>query len=126
MVITGYLLQVPQHVHAQPVQRMFNHFLSTHYNDDGQFDNNGPASLAASAAQEQYDDRAYPYGAIDYSQATNAYRAFQSITHRLNSPPFWSPLHSCMGRKNGCPQTEKILTHQYRLTKCMNHAILLS
>src|SRR6266849_5378309 len=84
MVITGYLLQVPQHVHAQPVQRMFNHFLSTHYNDDGQFDDNGPASLAASVAQEQYDDRAYPYGAIDYNQATKAYGAFQSITHRLN------------------------------------------
>src|SRR6266699_3140160 len=44
----------------------------------------------------------------------------------FNSPPFWSPLHSCMGRKDGCPQTEKILTHQYQLTKCMNHAILLS
>ncbi len=53
MVITGYLLQVPQHAHAQPVQLMFNHFLSTHYNDDGQFDDNGPASMAASAAQEQ-------------------------------------------------------------------------
>src|SRR5713101_700213 len=81
---SGYLLQVPQHAHAQPVQLMFNHFLSTHYNDDSQFDDNGPASLAASAAQEQYDDRAYPYGAIDYNQATKAYGAFQSITHRLN------------------------------------------
>ena len=84
MVITGYVLQAPQHAHAQPVQLMFNHFLSTHYNDDGQFDDNGPASLAASVAQEQYDDRAYPNGAIGYSQATNAYKAFQSITQRLN------------------------------------------
>src|SRR5713226_9377428 len=81
---SGYLLQVPQHPHTQPVQLMFNHFLSTHYNDDGQFDDNGPASLAAIAAQEQYDVRAELYGAIGYNQATNAYRAFQSITHRLN------------------------------------------
>src|SRR5215472_16771688 len=84
MVISGYLLQAPQRVHAQPVQRMFNHFLSTHYDDDGQFDDNGSASLTASLAQEQYDDRAYPYAAIDYNQAINAYKAFQSVTLHLS------------------------------------------
>ncbi len=39
---------------------------------------------------------------------------------------FGVPCMHAWGGKNGCPQTEKILTHQYRLTKCMNHAILLS
>src|SRR5437667_11706114 len=41
-VTTSYLLQISQHAHAQPVQPMFNHFLSTHYDDDGQYDDNNP------------------------------------------------------------------------------------
>src|SRR5256885_4602477 len=39
-VTTSYLLQIPQSAHARPVQAGFNHFLSTHYDDDGQYDDN--------------------------------------------------------------------------------------
>src|SRR5207248_10604022 len=62
MIITTYLLPRAR-AHADPVQPVFNHFLSTHYDDDGLYDdnNNGPA-------QQQYDDRAYPNTTISYDQ----------------------------------------------------------
>ena len=78
-VTTSYLLQIPQHAHAQPVQPGFNHFLSTHYNDDGQYDDNsGP--LLSGPEQELYDDRAYPQDFVSYNQAIGAYNAFQSVS----------------------------------------------
>src|SRR5437763_13664567 len=78
-VTTSYLLQNPQHAHAQPVQHGFNHFLSTHYNDDGQYDDNsGP--LLAGPEQELYNDRAYPQNFVSYNQAIGAYNAFQSVS----------------------------------------------
>ncbi|TMC90027.1 MAG: hypothetical protein E6J22_13570, partial [Chloroflexi bacterium] len=81
LIITGiisYTLPAARHAHAAPVQRMFNHFLATHYNDDGQYDDNsGPGSLISGPAQEQYYDRAYPHSAISYNQSINAYNAFQ-------------------------------------------------
>ncbi len=80
-VITSYLLPKSQHAHANPVQAMFNHFLSTHYNDDGQYDDNSPpGSLVSGPAQEQYDNRAYPYSAVGYNQVIGAYNAFMTVS----------------------------------------------
>src|SRR6266516_298103 len=79
-VTTSYLLQVPQHAHAQPVQRSFNHFLSTHYDDDGQYDDNNSTPLLSGPEQELYDDRAYPQRFVSYDQAIGAYSAFQSMS----------------------------------------------
>ena len=73
LIITGimnYALPTAQQAHADPTQRLFNHFLATHYDDDGQYDDNsGPA-------QEQYYDRAYPHSAISSNQSINAYNAW--------------------------------------------------
>lgn len=83
MVITSYVLPLPQYAHAQPVQPGFNHFLSTHYDQDSLYgDNTPPVSRTAGAAQEQYDNRAYPASAIDYNQTVGAYQAFQSVASR--------------------------------------------
>src|SRR5437764_5464763 len=78
-VTTSYLLQIQQHAHAQPVQPGFNHFLSTHYNDDGQYDDN---SLLSGPEQELYDNRAYPQNFVSYNQAVGAYNAFQSVSRQ--------------------------------------------
>src|SRR5947209_9339039 len=79
LIITGimnYALPTAQQAHADPTQRLFNHFLATHYNDDGQYDDNsGPA-------QEQYYDRTYPHSAISYNQSINAYNAFQAVSRQ--------------------------------------------
>src|SRR5712691_8225120 len=89
LIITGiisYLLPAPRHAYAQfarPVQPAFNHFLSTHYNDDGQYDDNsGPGSFISGAAQEQYDDRAYPNSTISYNQTIGAYNAFKFVSRQ--------------------------------------------
>ncbi len=86
LIITGiisYTLPAARHAHAAPAQRMFNHFLATHYNDDGQYDDNsGPGSLISGPAQEQYYDRAYPHSAISYNQSINAYNAFQVVSRQ--------------------------------------------
>ncbi len=72
-IITNYLLPRVG-AHANPVQPVFNHFLSTHYDDDGMYDdnNNGPA-------QEQYDNRAYPQTTVSYDQVIGSYDAYQSV-----------------------------------------------
>ncbi len=79
LIITGimnYALPTARQAHAEPAQPLFNHFLATHYNDDGQYDDNsGPA-------QEQYYDRAYPHSAISYNQSINAYNAFQAVSRQ--------------------------------------------
>ena len=79
-VTTSYLLQIPQYAHARPVQTGFNHFLSTHYNDDGQYDDNNPTPLLSGPEQQLYDDRAYPQHFVSYDQAIGAYNAFQSLS----------------------------------------------
>lgn len=83
LIITGiisYGLPTARNAHAQPVQRLFNHFLATHYDADSQYDDNsGPGSLISGPAQEQYYDRAYPRSAISYTQTIGAYHAFQSV-----------------------------------------------
>src|SRR2546430_1443261 len=79
-VTTSYLLQIPQHAHAQPVQAGFNHFLSTHYDDDGQYEDNNPTPLLSGPEQQLYDDRAYPQHFVSYDQAIGAYNAFQSLS----------------------------------------------
>src|SRR6266516_677064 len=79
-VMTSYLLPT----HAQPVHPGFNHFLSTHYDDDGQYDDNSPDSLTAAAAQELYSDRAYPQNNVTYAQTMGSYQAFLSLSqHRF-------------------------------------------
>src|SRR5712691_7636208 len=79
-VTTSYLLQIPQHAHARPVQTGFNHFLSTHYNNDGQYDDNNPTPLLSGPEQQLYDDRAYPQHFVSYDQTIGAYNAFQSLS----------------------------------------------
>ena len=79
-VTTSYLLQIPQYAHARPVQTGFNHFLSTHYNDDGQYDDNNSTPLLSGPEQQLYDDRAYPQHFVSYDQAIGAYNAFQSLS----------------------------------------------
>ncbi len=83
LIITGifsYALPATRNANAAPALRLFNHFLGTHYNDDGQYDDNsGPGSLISGPAQEQYYDRAYPHSAISYNQTIGAYNASQSV-----------------------------------------------
>ncbi len=80
MVITGFIsIALPAgHARALPVQPRFNHFLSTHYDGDSQYDDNTPPD--AGAEQEQYANRAYPYNAVSYDRAIGAYSAFLSIS----------------------------------------------
>ena len=80
VVIMSYVLPQVMHVHAQPVQPLFNHFLSTHYNDDGQYDDNTPPG--ASAASMQEGNTAYPYNAVSYDQTVGAYNAYQTLSQR--------------------------------------------
>jgi hypothetical protein len=78
-VITSYVV----HAEATPVQSHFNHFLSTHYNDDGQYDDNSPpGALLSGPEQERYSDRAYPHQYVTYAQAIGAYQAYQSMARR--------------------------------------------
>src|SRR2546430_12380342 len=72
-VMTSYLLPT----HAQPVHPGFNHFLSTQYEGDGQYDDN--SSLTA-AEQELYSDRAYPQTNVTYAQTMGSYQAFLSLS----------------------------------------------
>ncbi len=76
IIVTTVIL----HAHADPVQPQFNHFLSTNYNNDGQYDDNAPpGALASGAEQELYSDRAYPGAYVTYGQAIQAYNSFQSM-----------------------------------------------
>jgi hypothetical protein len=75
-LITSYL----QHAHAQPVQPRFNHFLSTNYDGDSQYDDNNPMPLISGPEQELYDDRAYPNSFVSYNQAMGAYNAFALVS----------------------------------------------
>ncbi len=81
-VLTTYLLPA----HAFPVQPHFNHFLSTNYEGDGQYDDNNPipgsGTLSANLAQEQSGNLAYPYTSVSYAQTINAYNAYQSLTRK--------------------------------------------
>ena len=54
MIITGFISITlpPRHARALPVQPRFNHFLSTNYDGDSQYDDNTPPG--AGAEQEQY------------------------------------------------------------------------
>jgi len=77
-VISTYLLPA----HAVPVQSHFNHFLSTNYNGDSQYDDNNPTPgvLSANLTQEQNGNLAYPYTAVSYDQTIGAYNAYQSLS----------------------------------------------
>ena len=77
-VISTYLLPA----HALPVQLHFNHFLSTNYNGDGQYDDNNPTPgvLSANLTQEQNGNAAYPYTAVSYDQTIGAYNAYSSLS----------------------------------------------
>ncbi len=78
-VITSYVV----HAESTPVQSQFNHFLSTHYDGDGQFDDNSPpGALLSGPEQERYSDRAYPRQYVTYAQAVGAYQAYQSVARR--------------------------------------------
>jgi hypothetical protein len=82
MIITGFVsIALPaRHVRALPVQPQFNHFLSTNYDGDSQYEDNTPPG--ANAEQEQYADRAYPYNSVSYDRAIGAYHAFLSVSQR--------------------------------------------
>ncbi len=68
---------------AEPVQTYYNHFLSTHYNDDGQYDDNvPPGGLSANLAQEQYSDQAYPNAYVGYNQVMQAYNAYLALSRQ--------------------------------------------
>src|SRR5712692_2642164 len=81
LIIAGNLSYVLRGsgAHAQPVQAGFNHFLSTHYNGDGQYDDNSPGS---GSAQELYDNLAYPNTAVAYDQVVGAYNAYRTLLKR--------------------------------------------
>src|SRR5439155_21876168 len=99
IIITGFLsIALPaRHVRALPVQPRFNHSLSTHYDGDGQYDDNTPPG--AGAEQEQYADRAYPYNAVSYDRAIGAYQAFLSISK--HSSAFHEQYWHLIGPKTG-------------------------
>ena len=77
-VISTYLLPA----RAMPVQAHFNHFLSTNYNSDGQYDDNNPTPgvLSTNLTQEQNGNLAYPYTAVSYDQTIGAYNAYQTLS----------------------------------------------
>src|SRR5439155_10136790 len=75
-VMTSYLLPT----HARPVHPGFNHFLSTNYNGDGQYDDNSPNP--GTGAAELYSDRAYPQSNVTYAQTIGAYQAYLSLSKR--------------------------------------------
>ncbi len=79
-VISTYLLPA----HALPVQPHFNHFLSTNYDGDSQYDDNNPTPgvLSANLTQEQNGNLAYPYTAVSYDQTIGAYNAYQALSHQ--------------------------------------------
>src|SRR5579885_2304451 len=83
-LITGYVLPLPWRVHAQPVQPGFNHFLSTHYDDDGQYDDNDPTGSNVFEAQ-QYAALAYPATSVSYDQTMRAYQAYLALTRRKSA-----------------------------------------
>lgn len=70
-VMTSYLLPT----HARPVHPGFNHFLSTQYDGDGQYDDN-----SHSGAAELYSDRAYPQANVSYTQTIGSYQAYLSLS----------------------------------------------
>jgi hypothetical protein len=78
LVITSFIsIALPaQHVRALPVHPFFNHFLSTHYDGDSQYDDNTPSG----AEQERYDNRAYPRSFVSFDQVLGSYRAFLSVS----------------------------------------------
>lgn len=74
--------------HANPVQPNFNHFLSTHYEQDGNYDDNTLAGSNSKAAttnhvvygnREQYDNNAYPGQYVTYNQVMQSYQNWQAI-----------------------------------------------
>ncbi len=83
-LITGYALPLPWRVHAQPVQSGFNHFLSTHSDDDGQYDDNDPTGSNAFEAQ-QYAALAYPATSVSYDQTMRAYQAYLALSRRKSA-----------------------------------------
>ena len=80
-LIASYVLPAPWRVHAMPVQPGFNHFLSTNYDGDGQYDDNSPSGANALAAQ-QYANAAYPSTAVSYNQTVQAYQAYVALSKR--------------------------------------------
>jgi len=48
-VITSYVV----HAESSPVQSRFNHFLSTNYDGDAQFDDNGPPGALLSGPEQE-------------------------------------------------------------------------
>src|SRR5437588_12349424 len=80
IIVTTVIL----HAHADPVQPQFNHFLSTNYNNDGQYDDNAPpGAMVSGAEQELYSDCAYAGAYVTYGQAIRRYNSFQSMTTLL-------------------------------------------
>lgn len=79
-VISTYLLPA----RALPVQPHFNHFLSTNYDGDSQYDDNNPTPgvLSANLTQEQNGNLAYPYTAVSYDQTIGAYNAYQTLSRQ--------------------------------------------
>ena len=79
-VISTYLLPA----RALPVQPHFNHFLSTNYDGDSQYDDNNPTpgALSANLTQEQNGNLAYPYTAVSYDQTIGAYNAYQTLSRQ--------------------------------------------
>lgn len=65
--------------YARPVQPHFNHFLSTHYDDDQYDDNNPDNNIVDGAAQQAYEDRAYPQQNINYNQVVGSFNAYQNV-----------------------------------------------
>ena len=79
----------PFNAHANPVQKNFNHFLSTHYNQDGNYDDNNPTpgssalNQGAAAEREMYDNQAYPGKYVSYNQAMNAYQSWSGVSNAI-------------------------------------------
>ena len=110
VVISQRALAQPSAPYALPVQPRFNHFLSTNYDGDGQYDDNNPAPAGLAAAeQEQYGDRAYPNNFVSYDQAIGAYNAFLSVSRR---PWGWQGGHSwhLVGPQTGTVPTQVTYT----------------
>ncbi len=92
LMIAGLVTYLqPFKAHANPVQPHFNHFLSTHYNQDGNYDDNNPtpglSGLASRAGveKERYDNQAYPGKYVSYNQAVNSYQSWSNVSNQALS-----------------------------------------
>jgi len=97
LMIAGIMTYLqPFKAYANPVQQNFNHFLSTHFNDDANYDDNNPTpgsnalSHRASAERERYDNLAYPGKYVSYNQAMRAYQSWSSVSN-TNAPNAYNP-----------------------------------